>query len=50
VNASRHPSRPMVGLEQAGYSQVREEGPEQEKDVNQSLYRGGGGSTVAERR
>ena len=29
----------MVGLEQAGHSQVREEGPGQEKNVNQSHCR-----------
>ena len=41
VNSSRHPSRPRAGRESAGYSQVQEEGSEQEKNVNQSLYRGG---------
>jgi hypothetical protein len=29
----------MVGLEQAGHSEVREEGPGQEKNVNQSHCR-----------
>ena len=29
----------MVGLEQAGHSRVREEGPGQEKNVNQSHCR-----------
>ena len=36
VNSIRHSFRPMVGLEQAGHNQVREEGPGQEKNVNQS--------------
>ena len=36
VDSSRHSFRPMVGLEQAGHSRVREEEPGQEKNVNQS--------------
>ena len=43
VNSSRHSFRPMVGLEQAWHSQVQEEEPGQEKNLNQSRYRQGEG-------
>ena len=37
--SGRHSVRPMIGLEQAGHNQVREEGPGQEENVKQSHCR-----------